>query len=266
VAQLYPRTLGSIFVSSYGSQGLRWKYSNPPAHGYLTAHSQLAGPSWCQAPIWDTRAIFLSPWNFLCTVVSFLFWSGISEESTACSLLLLLVLAVPLGYALSDERSELSFVSLLTVSVYSQTVCAKDNYIICVRHSSGVYIRYIQGLFQSRLGTADYALVTSSCLYYGSLDTLTEVHMTAAKFKPLILSMSVFTLSNIAIIFIFMILDDFCLLPAWFCYVMINVRNLESLMHIANRCQLPMVRRTLFCSRCDFNRWHSASNSQTGQA
>jgi hypothetical protein len=33
-----------------------------------------------------------------------------------------------------------------------------------------------------------------------------------------------------------MILDDFCLLPAWFCYVSINIRNLESLMHIANRC------------------------------
>jgi hypothetical protein len=34
----------------------------------------------------------------------------------------------------------------------------------------------------------------------------------------------------------FMILDDFCLLPAWFCYVIINVRHMKSLMHIANRC------------------------------
>jgi hypothetical protein len=33
-----------------------------------------------------------------------------------------------------------------------------------------------------------------------------------------------------------MILDDFCLLPVWFCYVIINVRNLENHMHIANRC------------------------------
>jgi hypothetical protein len=38
--------------------------------------------------------------------------------------------------------------------------------------------------------------------------------MTAAKFKPLIFSVSGFALSNVANICIFMILDDFCLLPA----------------------------------------------------
>jgi hypothetical protein len=32
VAQLY---LGSLFVASYNSQGLRWRYSNPPPHGSL---------------------------------------------------------------------------------------------------------------------------------------------------------------------------------------------------------------------------------------
>jgi hypothetical protein len=32
-----------------------------------------------------------------------------------------------------------------------------------------MYIQYIQGLFQSRLGTADYALVTSSIHYNDSL-------------------------------------------------------------------------------------------------
>jgi hypothetical protein len=32
-----------------------------------------------------------------------------------------------------------------------------------------------------------------------------------------------------------MISDDFCFLSAWFCYAIINVRNLESLMHIAYR-------------------------------
>jgi hypothetical protein len=34
-----------------------------------------------------------------------------------------------------------------------------------------MYIQYIQGLFQSRLGTADYAPVTSSLHYNDSLDT-----------------------------------------------------------------------------------------------
>jgi hypothetical protein len=32
VAQLYPRALGSLFVASYDSQGLRWMYSNAPPH------------------------------------------------------------------------------------------------------------------------------------------------------------------------------------------------------------------------------------------
>jgi hypothetical protein len=38
-----------------------------------------------------------------------------------------------------------------------------------------------------------------------------------------------------------MILDDFCLLPAWFCHVIINVRHMKSLMHISNRCALRKI-------------------------
>jgi hypothetical protein len=38
--------------------------------------------------------------------------------------------------------------------------------------------------------------------------------MTAAKFKPLILSVSGFALSNVANVPIIVILDDLCLLPA----------------------------------------------------
>jgi hypothetical protein len=68
-----------------------------------------------------------------------------------------------------------------------------------------------------------YLLVTY-LVYHGSLDTWTVVHMTAAKFEPLIFSVWGLALSNETNIFIFMILDDFCLLPAWFCYVIINVR------------------------------------------
>jgi hypothetical protein len=98
-----------------------------------------------------------------------------------------------------------------------------------------MYIQYIQGLFQSRHDTADYALVTSSLHYNDSLDTWTVIHMTAAKFKPLIFSVSGFALSNVANILIFMILDEFCLLSAWFCYVIINVWYMKSLMHISNR-------------------------------
>jgi hypothetical protein len=54
-----------------------------------------------------------------------------------------------------------------------------------------MYIQYIQGLFQSRLGTADYALVTSSLHNNDSLVTGTVIHMTAAKFKPHIFRVAV---------------------------------------------------------------------------
>jgi hypothetical protein len=59
--------------------------------------------------------------------------------------------------------------------------------------------------------------------------------MTAAKFESLIFPVWGLALSNVANI-IFMILDDFFLLPALFCYVIIHVRNLENHMHIADRC------------------------------
>jgi hypothetical protein len=72
-----------------------------------------------------------------------------------------------------------------------------------------MYIQYIQGLFQSRLGTEDYALVTSSLHYNDSLDTWTVIHITAAKFKPLILSVSGLFLSNVANNCIIIILDDY---------------------------------------------------------
>jgi hypothetical protein len=75
-----------------------------------------------------------------------------------------------------------------------------------------MYIQHIQGLFQSRLGTADYAPVTSSLHYNDSLDTWTVIHMTAAKFKVLIFSVSGFALSDVANIFILMILDDLMIL------------------------------------------------------
>jgi hypothetical protein len=57
-----------------------------------------------------------------------------------------------------------------------------------------MYMQYIQGLFQSRFGTADYALVTSSLHYHDSLDTRTVVHMTA----PSLSLVSVFALSKVA--------------------------------------------------------------------
>jgi hypothetical protein len=143
---------------------------------------------------------------FLQTVaVRYLVASSLTRERV-CNFLLLLVpaSAVSLLSALSDERSGLSF-------IYKR-------YLHYLWYSSRLYIQYIQGIVHSRLGTADYALVTSNLHNNDSLVTWTVIHMTAAKFKPLIFYVSGFALSNVANGFIFMILDDFCLLPAWFCY------------------------------------------------
>jgi hypothetical protein len=49
--------------------------------------------------------------------------------------------------------------------------------------------------------------------------------LTTAKFKPLISSMSGFTLSHTANMFILMILYDFCLLPAQFSYNRIHTEG-----------------------------------------
>jgi hypothetical protein len=55
-------------------------------------------------------------------------------------------------------------------------------------------------------------IISSSC-YNSILFTWTVVCLTAAKFKPLIFPVSLFALSNVANICIFMIFYDFCLLP-----------------------------------------------------
>jgi hypothetical protein len=72
--------------------------------------------------------------------------------------------------------------------------------------------------------------------YRKSLDTWTVVQMTAAKIKPFIFRVCGFALSNIAHIFIFMIVNDFCSSSALLCCVIVNVWSLESRMHIADRC------------------------------
>jgi hypothetical protein len=56
--------------------------------------------------------------------------------------------------------------------------------------------------------------ISSSFRYNDNLVTWAVVCLTAAKFKPLILSVPGFTLPSIANIFIIVILYDFCLVPA----------------------------------------------------
>jgi hypothetical protein len=74
-----------------------------------------------------------------------------------------------------------------------------------------------------------------SC-YNGSLVTSTVVSLTAAKFKPLIFSVPGFALLYAANIFSLMNLYDFWLLPAQFYHIIVYIRNVESLVQIADRC------------------------------
>jgi hypothetical protein len=88
--------------------------SQSQTQSHITTGNQSDSPSWCQAPIWDPRPIFLSPWDFLLDNYSLLFVVPSLTRVRVCNLLLLLVLAsaVTLGCALSDERSGQSFVSI----------------------------------------------------------------------------------------------------------------------------------------------------------
>jgi hypothetical protein len=93
---------------------------NPCGHSpYVTSHvttdGQSASLSWCQAPIWDLRSDFY----FCQTVVGLLMWG-----------------------ALSDEGTGLSF------TIYNV------QYIYILHVITRMYVKYIQGLCQSRLSTA----------------------------------------------------------------------------------------------------------------
>lgn len=69
VALLYARTLGSLFLASYDSQGYG---SGIKSQRYLTTEGQSVSLSWYQATFWDPRLIFLSlPWKVLSDICGF---------------------------------------------------------------------------------------------------------------------------------------------------------------------------------------------------
>jgi hypothetical protein len=65
--------------------------------------------------------------------------------------------------------------------------------------------------------------------------------LTADNFKSLSFSVSGFALSYAANILIPMILYDFCLFPAHFCYIIVYIRKVKSRVHLG---KFPMVQRT----------------------
>jgi len=62
---------------------------------------------------------------------------------------------------------------------------------------------------------------------YGSLDTWTIVCLTATKFEPFIFSVLGFAFAYVSNIHIIMILYDFCLIPAYFCYRIVDKWSFE---------------------------------------
>jgi hypothetical protein len=101
-----------------------------------------------------------------------------------------------------------------------------ENSSFCIMYKSSV---------STGFGKQNMPIVCILC-YNGSLVTWRVVSLTAAKFKPLIFSTSGFDLSYIANMFILMILYDFCLLPALFCYMVIYVWKVESGVQIMKWC------------------------------
>jgi len=103
----------------------------------------------------------------------------------------------------------------------------------------------------------------------GYLEAWTLVSLTAPKFETFIFCVLGFALACILNIPMIMILNELCLFSAYFGYITIRdkIRNVRSNARIGVRLgKLPVGQRTLFCRRCNLNRWLSAANSQTGQA
>jgi hypothetical protein len=86
--------------------------------------------------------------------------------------------------------------------------------------------------------------------YNDSLVIWKVVSLTTGKFMPLVFSMSSFVLSYTANTFILMILCDFCLLPAQFCYIIVYIRKVESRMKITDRCAPCFIGAAILRDRC----------------
>jgi hypothetical protein len=189
VDQLYRQALGSLFVTSYDSRGyggslhtgFNWGQSQSHRQSYFTTSGlPPISLSWRQAPLSPTTRDFFPQLN-------------------PCSIS---------PYVTSSLTRR--WVCLLRICLAFSQV-----YILHIQHVIEKFLplHYTQVLCQYRLCRADHAclihLMLQSCLV-----TWTVVSLTTSKFKPLIFSMSGFTLSYTTNMFILMILYNFCFFPA----------------------------------------------------
>jgi hypothetical protein len=143
--------------------------------------------------------------------MSSIFW--FSWQDVCCCLT---ITVVSLWGALSDERSGLPFTSQSSQYLVICQYVHKYLHFICLTKSC-VHMLYLRPL-SVRAQYSNLSPTNSSSRCHDSLDTWTVLHMSAAKFKPLIFSVWGFALSNIANIFIFMIMNYFCF---FFCIILL---------------------------------------------
>jgi hypothetical protein len=113
-----------------------------------------------------------------------------------------------------------------------------DLFVKCTFRSYSILLKYSCFCTTDKYSVrTDYAEMIMHILHVschnGNLVMWTVVSVTTAKFKPLIFSMSGFTLSCTANL---MIPYDFCLFPVQFCYIMVHIRKVKSCVQVADRC------------------------------
>jgi hypothetical protein len=168
------------------SSSLNWT-AKVRVKSHVTTDGQSASLSCNKASIWG-----LSPVLYYCqTVVDLLMrWCG--------------ALSLTRGRVCRLLESQLAVISLLSVCPI---------YIFNVIKYMYVCTTCTRPLSAQAQYSRSWPIISRSC-YNSSLVTWTVVCLTAPKFKPLIFPVSGFVFSNVANVCIFMILDDFCLLPA----------------------------------------------------
>jgi hypothetical protein len=107
-------------------------------------------------------------------------------------------------------------------------------------HIQHVIENLIYNIYKSSVstGSAKQIMPILFILHYNSsLVTSMVISLTIIKFKTLIFSVSGFALSYTTNIFILIILHDFYLSPAEFCYIIIYLWKIEICVQITDRCE-----------------------------
>jgi hypothetical protein len=115
-------------------------------------------------------------------------------------------------------------------------------------------LHYIQVPVSPSFAKQIMPILYISC-YNDSLVTWMVVYLTTAKFKPLIFSVSGFTLAYAVNMFMLMNLYDICLFPTQSCYIILCIWKVQSHVQIVDLgapWEISSGVGKLFCRRCSF--------------